>query len=408
MPILSVTRGPDLPAQVPSYRRHKPTGQAVVTLNGHDVYLGKWNTKASRVECDRLIGEWLAAGRCLPGSNADLTVAELALRYWRFAQSYYVIDHRPTASLPVIRVALRHLRDCYGHTPVADFGPLALEALQLKMVGDDLSRSTVNEQIACIRRAFRWGVAKQLVPGAVLQALQALPGLRKGRSPAREPEPVRPVADEVVDATLPHLPEVVADMVRFQRLTGCRPAEVCILRPCDVDTAGDVWSYRPESHKTEHRGRQRMIFIGPKRRTCCARSCCGRRHRTALCRRSRRRSGWLRFIYGAGHRFATGTGLGPTDGAALSGSQATTTPRRATAGRSTARWDWPIGRPRKRPGPGVRSRRPRSRRGRRANCGTVPLRRIRRRFGLEWPIATPRPSEWRNLGGGYVRTFSKG
>ena len=188
----------------------------------------------------------------------------MALRYWRFAQSYYVKDHRPTGSLPVIRVALRYLRDCYGHTPVADFGPLALEALQLRMVGDDLSRSTVNEQIACIRRAFRWGVAKQLVPGAVLQALQALPGLRKARTPAREPEPVGPVSDEVVEATLPHMPAVVADMVRLQRWTGCRPVEVCILRPCDVDTAGAVWRYRPESHKTEHHGRERVVFLGPK------------------------------------------------------------------------------------------------------------------------------------------------
>jgi integrase len=53
-------------------------------------------------------------------------------------------------------------------------------------------------------------------------------------------------------------------MVRFQRLVGCRPEEVCIVRPCDVDRSGDVWVYRPESHKTEHHGRERLIFIGPK------------------------------------------------------------------------------------------------------------------------------------------------
>ena len=53
-------------------------------------------------------------------------------------------------------------------------------------------------------------------------------------------------------------------MVRFQRFTGCRPAEVCLLRPCDVDTSGGVWVYRPESHKTEHHGRERIICIGPK------------------------------------------------------------------------------------------------------------------------------------------------
>jgi integrase len=53
-------------------------------------------------------------------------------------------------------------------------------------------------------------------------------------------------------------------MLRFQRLTGCRPGEVCLVRPCDVDTSQDVWCYRPESHKTEHLGRERLIFLGPK------------------------------------------------------------------------------------------------------------------------------------------------
>lgn len=50
-------------SRVPSYRRHKPTGQAVVTLNGRDLYLGKWNTTASKAEYDRLIAEFLANGR---------------------------------------------------------------------------------------------------------------------------------------------------------------------------------------------------------------------------------------------------------------------------------------------------------------------------------------------------------
>jgi integrase len=72
------------------------------------------------------------------------------------------------------------------------------------------------------------------------------------------------VADNVVDATLPHLPEVVADMVRLQRLCGCRPGEVSLIRPCDVDASGEVWVYQPESHKTEHHGRKRIICIGPK------------------------------------------------------------------------------------------------------------------------------------------------
>ena len=48
-------------SRIPSYCRHKPTEQAVVTLNGKDRYLGKWNTSASKDEYNRLTGEWLSA-----------------------------------------------------------------------------------------------------------------------------------------------------------------------------------------------------------------------------------------------------------------------------------------------------------------------------------------------------------
>jgi integrase len=76
--------------------------------------------------------------------------------------------------------------------------------------------------------------------------------------------PIEPVADAVVDATLPSLSPVVADMVRLQRFTGMRPGEVCLLRPRDIDRTADVWSYKPLRHKTEHHGRERIVFIGPK------------------------------------------------------------------------------------------------------------------------------------------------
>jgi hypothetical protein len=45
----------------------------VVTLNGQDLYLGRWNTSAGRAEYERLTGEWLAAGRRLPNNGEDLT-----------------------------------------------------------------------------------------------------------------------------------------------------------------------------------------------------------------------------------------------------------------------------------------------------------------------------------------------
>jgi len=44
---------------VPKYRKHRGSGQAIITLAGIDRYLGPHGTKVSRVEYDRLIGEWL-------------------------------------------------------------------------------------------------------------------------------------------------------------------------------------------------------------------------------------------------------------------------------------------------------------------------------------------------------------
>ena len=194
-----------------------------------------------------------------------MSVSELALAYWRFAKRYYRKDGKPTTALDGVRQSLRPLRDMYASTPATRFGPRSLTALRERLLESGrLNRGTVNKRIDTVKRVFKWGAEQELVPAHAWHALQAVCGLRKGRTEAREPKAVKPIPDRIVEATLPHLPEVVADMVRFQRLTGCRPAEVCLVRPCDVDTSGDVWVYRPESHKTEHHGRERIICIGPK------------------------------------------------------------------------------------------------------------------------------------------------
>ena len=72
------------------------------------------------------------------------------------------------------------------------------------------------------------------------------------------------MADEHVDATLPFLTSVVRAMVRLQRLTGMRPCEVVMMRPCDIDRTGDAWVYQPATHKNLWRGHQRLVPRGPK------------------------------------------------------------------------------------------------------------------------------------------------
>ena len=89
-------------------------------------------------------------------------------------------------------------------------------------------------------------------------------GLQRGRSKARETEPVRPVAEAIVNATRPFLSRPVEALIDLQLLTGARPGELCILRECDLDMSGRIWVYRPEFHKTTHRGLGREIYLGPK------------------------------------------------------------------------------------------------------------------------------------------------
>jgi integrase len=77
----------------------------------------------------------------------------------------------------------------------------------------------------------------------VFHGLQAVEGLKKGRSEAKDHEPIGPVADEDVDRVLPYLNDHVRGMVAVQRLTGMRPGEVCGLRMRDVERSDAVWVY---------------------------------------------------------------------------------------------------------------------------------------------------------------------
>lgn len=252
--------------KTPSYRRHKATGQAVVTLNGRDVYLGKYGSAASKKTYRRIIGEWLQRGGILDMSvEADPAIVEICTAYWKHAREYYRGPNgKPTRSIGRTKLALRHLRTLYGDLPARKFGPLALQNVRQQFIDAGLSRPYCNYLTNEIQRAFRWAASQELIPIEVYQGLKSVAGLRKGRTVAPEPKPIPPVADAVVEATLPHLPPTIADMVRVQRLTGCRPGEIVIMRPIDIDRTGEVWVYRPAVHKLSWRGKDRSIVLGPK------------------------------------------------------------------------------------------------------------------------------------------------
>ncbi len=261
---------PGRPRKIPSYGRHKASGQAVVCINGHDVYLGRYGTPESYEKYNRIIAECfprgpnvLAPATPFTQSNGkDLTVVELVAAYWQHAKIYYVKNGKATSEQTSIRLAFRPLLDLYGHTECCNFGPLALETVRAKMIEAGITRKRINQHVGRIRRMFKWAVSRELVHASTYQALMTLEGLLKGRSNAKESLPIKPVCEEHVEAVLPFLRPQLRDMVRLQRRIGCRPEEVTIVRPCDVDRTVNPWIYIPNSHKTEHHDRDRRIPIG--------------------------------------------------------------------------------------------------------------------------------------------------
>lgn len=272
-PITTMSRPKSL---IPSYRLHKPSGQAVMTVstNGGSrktYYLGKHGSDESKAEYKRLVSEIsVSRGHSVVtnGIAVDLTMNELILRFWDHATLHYRHpDGRPTTEIENYKLSLRPLRELYGHTRVHDFGPLALKVVRQRMIARGWCRTAINGRIGRIRRMFKWAASEELIPVAVFQSLGTVVGLQAGRSDAVEREPVKPVAEDVVDATLPFLNRHVAGLVMLQRFSGCRPGEACGIRRREVETTGVVWHYRPVHHKLAYRGRKRLIAIGPKAQT---------------------------------------------------------------------------------------------------------------------------------------------
>lgn len=258
--------------KIPTYRLHKPTGQAVVRLDGRDHYLGKHDSPASQEKYRRAIAEWLSTGARPPTRAASAEVAparpkvnELVLAYWRHAESYYrKPDGTPTGEPAKIKLACRPLKKLYGMAPAEEFGPKSLKALRGAMVADGLCRRTANQRIGIVVRLFRHGVENEMIPPAIYQALKAIQGLRAGRSGARESKVISPVPEADIDAIKPHVTRQVWALIELQRLTGMRSGEASIMRAGDLDRTGVVWAYSPSRHKTEHHGRKRVIYLGPK------------------------------------------------------------------------------------------------------------------------------------------------
>ncbi len=215
--------------RVPKYCLHKASGRAVVRLSA-DHYLGPYGSDQSHEAYNRLIAQWLAVRKekqqVTERSKLNvpqLSVGDLLTRYRKFAEAYYVYQGKPTKEFVNLKYAMKPLRQLYGSTPASDFGPLKLKAMQQHFIVQGICRTQVNRRIDKIRRMFKWAVSEEMVPSSVLHGLQSVPGLRYGRTVAKESPPIQPIDDCWIDATLTSATPHVAAMVQSIDCWVCVP-----------------------------------------------------------------------------------------------------------------------------------------------------------------------------------------
>lgn len=257
----------------PAIRRHI-RGQAFCHCDGKDYWLGPWGSEKASQAYTRLLVHLeerfhaKAAGVPEPTRADALLVDESIYRYlWHLEHDEdgdLLPDGTLTSHFNKARWHLRPLSAVFGETIAEDFSASNLKALcKLMRSGKwkedvaEWSHGYCNEAVTNIRRFFAWLESEGLVSPGKADHLGTV-------QPLRVPKKAEPktVDDATLEIVCRHTSPTVAAMIRLQRLTAARPSEICLMRPCDIDRTRDVWVYRPETHKTAYRNKERAIPLG--------------------------------------------------------------------------------------------------------------------------------------------------
>ncbi len=254
--------------KLPKLSRHKRSGRGYATdpFTRKEVYFGTYDTPQCQAAYDawivQLIGRRAEVSSGAP-PGSKVTVAGLLGDYLDYAETWYRKHGKPTSELRTFRQIAQVVNELAGTLAADAFGPSQFKAVRQTLIRQGLARGHINHQMSRVRQIFKWGVEQELVRAETLVALQAVRELPAGRTGAREEEPVEPVALEVVNRTLQVLDTRTAAMVRLHLHGAMRAQDVVVMRPCDLTWTDDSCMYVPSSHKTEHHGKERRLWLGP-------------------------------------------------------------------------------------------------------------------------------------------------
>lgn len=252
------------------------TGRAFTKVHGRFVSLGRAEDPDSQVRYAEVLrkhaaGELIEPTKSPAPQLGGVSINVLLLRFCTDELPRY-----SSAEQFCLKGGMRILRQLFGSTPTAEFGPLKLRAVRDAMVkgdatlkGDDgkpsprkpWSRGFTNHQIRRLWTIFRWGVSWELVPQTVADALSSLAALKPGETEAVDYRPRRAVPDADVAAVRDVLPELHRDLLDLLTMTGARSGELLGLSTGDLDRNGEVWRAEVSNHKTRHKGKTRTLFF---------------------------------------------------------------------------------------------------------------------------------------------------
>lgn len=166
---------------------------------------------------------------------------------------------------------VRMFRELFGNAAIAELTHADMLKLRDALVRSGVSRTTVNIRLWRVKHMLEWALDEALITATAKAELTQVRNVRRGRTSAPERQPVRPIDDATVAATIERMVPNTADMVRVHRLTGMRPCELCALRRSLIDRTQTPWVYRvpPEANKNHWRGelgQPRVVCIGPRAR----------------------------------------------------------------------------------------------------------------------------------------------
>jgi integrase len=243
--------------RLPKLCQHKGKGLAYARHQGKFIYFGALGHPESESKYRQWCAELITGGSVVTrDASQPVTVGELLAAYERDRE-------RRGGVQSYAAIGARHLRDLYEHERADSIGPKRLKIIMAVMVAGKFRRSTINATASSIKSIFQWAVSEEMIEPGVWQALRSVAGLRNGEA-LKEPRKVLPVTDDVVKATLPHLPRTLQAVVQMLKLTGARPSEMLGLTPAMLDKTGDVWTATLTHHKTMRKGKTRILFFGPK------------------------------------------------------------------------------------------------------------------------------------------------